>query len=76
MNGDLVAMSGRKGCDTSRYFGERSRVLADVQKPKKELRNAKKSPTVVDDVGHCMNHAEYTDEPADHFMEVDMTIER
>ncbi len=34
------------------------------------------SLTVVDDVSHRMDHTENTDEPSDHFMEVDVPVKR
>lgn len=80
MNGDLVAMSGRKVAippDTlvkrRQVFGPTPKRMTEKRVEKK--RNVKKSPTVIDDVCHCVDHAEYTDEPADHFMEVDVAIE-
>lgn len=41
-----------------------------------DKRNVKRSFTIVDDVSQRVDHTENTDEPSDHFMEVDGPIER
>lgn len=43
---------------------------------RKDKRKVKRSFTVVDDVSQRVDHTEDTDEPSDHFVEVDGPIKR
>ena len=56
---------------------KKRKVLGDGQiDGRADKRNVERSFTIVDDVSQRVDHTEDTDEPSDHFMEVDGPIER
>ena len=77
--GDRIARLGQRFSDEERPSSRREKGkfwrIAKID-GRADKRNVKRSFTIVDDVSQRVDHTENTDEPSDHFMEVDGPIKR